>query len=213
MSRENDRIADDIACLDRQVVLSTLVSTVGFNCEVWQSSGVIDHDGDRTKVDFVIKRHRFACDLRRLHAYRRDYRRLREALEEMVPSALFVATRINGQDNMIVLAQAHTPWFDLARIGNDDEARPLLEQLPRAKAQLARFVRVARAWADQGRVIDLYGRENLVLTRQRNVCYLDSFGVFFYDDMRYAVAGIDDEYQERIDISLQRLGYLQTLVT
>ena len=131
---------------------------------------------------------------------------------EMVPPAMFVATRINGEENMIVLAEAHTPWFDLARPGNDGEARPLLIHSPKARAQLARFVRVAREWAGQGRVIDLYGRENLVLDRDRNVRYLDSFGVFFYADLQHAVAGIDDEYQERIDISLRRLDYLQSLL-
>ena len=66
--------------------------------------------------------------------------------------------------------------------------------------------------AEEGRVLDLYGRENLVLDRDRNVRYLDSFGVFFYADLQHAVAGIDDEYQERIDISLRRLDYLQSLL-
>ena len=88
----------------------------------------------------------------------------------------------------------------------------MLAHSPKARAQLATFVRAAREWAGQGRVIDLYGRENLVLDRDRNVRYLDSFGVFFYADMMHAIAGIDEEYQQRIDISLRRLDYVESLL-
>ena len=212
MAKDSDQLPDDLACLNTQAMLATLVSTIGFNCEVWRCAGVLITNRERVAMDFVVKQHRFACDRYKLRVYQRDYRRLREALREIVPPALFVATRINGEENVVVLAEAHTPWFDLARPGNDDEARPLLAHSPKACAQLATFVRVAREWADQGRVIDLYGRENLVLDRDRNVRYLDSFGVFFYADMMHAVAGIDEEYQQRIDISLRRLDYVESLL-
>jgi len=212
MARDSDHLSEEVACLNTQAMLATLVSTIGFNCEVWQCGGVIIAHGERETINFVVKQHRFACDQYKLRVYQRDYRRLRAALADMVPSALFVATRINEENNMVVLAEAHTPWFDLARPGNEDEARPLLAHSPKARAQLARFVRVVRKWASEGRVIDLYGRENLVLDRDRNVRYLDSFGVFFYTDMMHAVAGIDDDYQARIDASLDRLDYLQSLL-
>ena len=212
MAKDSDRISDEVACLNTQDMLATLISTVGFNCEVWQCAGVIVSAGVRTPIDFVVKRHRFACDQYKRRVYLRDYRRLRESLADMVPPALFVATRINGEDNMVVLAQAYTPWFDLARPSNEDEARPLLRHSPKARAQLSNFVRVAREWAREGRVIDLYGRENLILDRDRNVRYLDSFGVFFYADMAHAIDGIDDEYQERVDISGRRLDYVESLL-
>ena len=212
MAKDSDHLPDDVACLNTRSMPATLVSTVGFNCEVWQSAGVIVSDGERASVDFVIKRHRFACDLHKIRAYQRDYRRLREAFADIVPQAWFIATRINAEHNMVVLAATHRPWFDLARPGNEEETRPLLARSQKARAQLALFVRVAREWAGEERVIDLYGRENLVLDRDRNVRYLDSFGVFFYADLMHAVAGIDEDYQYRIDISLRRLDYVESLL-
>jgi len=201
-----------VACLNTRALPATLISTRGFNCEVWQSAGVIITAGGRFPVDFVVKRHRFACSLPKLKVLNREYHVLREALEEMVPAAVFVATRIDGEQNVVVLAHTCTPWFDLARPGNADEAQPLLARLPKARAQLARFVRVAKRWADEGRVLDLYGRENLVLDRDRNVRYLDSFGVFFYEDMAYALRDVDEEYLERIAISRERLDYVARFI-
>ncbi len=212
MGKESDRIPDRVACLNTRSLVATLVSTHGFNCEVWQSGGVFVNGGERQAVNFVVKRHRFACGLPQIRAYRRDYRRLREALGDMVPEAVFVATRLDGVASVVVLAEARAPWFDLARPGNDAEARPLLARMPRARGQLARFVAAARGWAGEGRVVDLYGAENLVLDRDHQVRFLDSFGAFFHADLAHAVAGVDEDYQERIDISLRRLGYLESLL-
>jgi hypothetical protein len=212
MAMESDRIPDRVACLNTRALPATLISTRGFNCEVWQSAGVIVTAGGRFPVDFVVKRHRFACTLPKLKVLNREYRTLRDTLEEMVPAAVFVATRIEGEQNVVVLAQTCTPWFDLARPGNADEAQPLLARLPKARAQLARFVRAARRWADEGRVLDLYGRENLVLDRDRNVRYLDSFGVFFYESLLYLLAEVDESLKAKIDLSLERLAYLEYLL-
>jgi len=212
VARESDRIPDRVACLNTDAMPATLVSTRGFNCEVWQSAGVIVDAGERHAVNFVVKRHRYACGRRKVRAYQREYRRLRDALGDIVPPAVFVATLIDGESNVVVLAQACSPWFDLARPGNEDEARPLLARLPKARAQLRQFVGCVRSWAAQGLVLDLYGVENLVLDRDRNVRYLDSFGVFFYEDMLYAVDGVDEALEAKIDISLARLGYVESLL-
>ena len=213
MARESDRIPDRVACLNTDALPAALVSTRGFNCEVWQSAGVIVRDdGRREPVNFVVKRHRFACPLPKVRAFQREYRRLRGALEEMVPAAVFVATLVDDQPNVVVLAEARAPWFDLARPGNDDEARPLLARMPRARRQLRRFVDAARRWSDDGLVIDLFGSENLVLDRNRQVSYLDSFGVFFYEDTLHAVDGADDEFAERIAVSRRRLDYVASLL-
>jgi uncharacterized protein YjiS (DUF1127 family) len=213
MARESDRIPDRVACLNTQALPATLISTRGFNCEVWQSAGVIVRDAERVPVNFVVKRHRFACTLRKVRVYQREYRRLRAALAEMVPEAVFVATRVDGDPNVVVLAEARAPWFDLAQQGAEDEARPLLERMPRAREQLARFVAAARHWQGDGMVVDLYGSENLVLDRDRRVSYLDSFGVFFYEDTLHAVGGGDDELAERIAVSRRRLEYLASLLS
>ena len=213
MGRESDRIPDRVACLNVDTMPAALISTRGFNCEVWQSAGVIVNAGRRHSVNFVVKRHRYACDRLKVRAYQRDYRRLRDALKDVVPAAVFVVTSIDGEPNVVVLAEACSPWFDLARPGNQEEARPLLTRLPKARAQLRQFVDCARAWAAQGLVLDLYGAENLVLDRDRNVRYLDSFGVFFYEDMLYAVDGVDESLQAKIAISSARLDYVESLLS
>lgn len=212
MTRDGDRIPGQVACLNTDALPATLVSTRGFNCEVWQSAGTIVNGGERRSVSFVVKRHRFACDVRKVRAYRREYRRLRDALGDMVPAAVFVATAIDGEPNVVVLAEACLPWFDLAHPGNEDEVRPLLRRMPRVRSHLTRFTRVARQWAEEGRVVDLFGHQNLVLDRGFNVRYLDSFGAFFYADTLYAVAGDDGHLASRIEISLTRLGYLESLL-
>ena len=109
MSLDSDRIPGQVACLNTAALPATLVSTRGFNCEVWQSAGIIVSDGARSSVSFVVKCHREPCDVRKIRAYRREYSRLREALGDMVPEAIFVATRIDGEPSVVVLAQACLP--------------------------------------------------------------------------------------------------------
>lgn len=211
MAGDGDRIPGEVACLLNEALPATLVSTRGFNCEVWESAGVIVTGGERRSLNFVVKRHRFPCDLRKIRAYRREFRCLRDALGSMVPEAVFIATRVDGDANVVVLAEACSPWFDLAHPGNEDEVRPLMRRMSRVRSQLRRFTRAAREWAGQGRVVDLFGHQNLVLDRDLNVRYLDSFGVFFYADTLHAVAGEDDLLASRIEVSLTRLAYLESL--
>ena len=212
MALETDRIPGEVACLNTGALPATLVSTRGFNCEVWKSGGIIFSNGARHVVSFVVKRPRFPCDVRRIRVYRREYLRLRTALGDTVPEALFVATRVDGKPSVVVIAEACTPWFDLAHPGNEDEVRPLMQRMSRVRTQLSRFTAAARAWEDEGRVVDLFGHENLVLDRDFNVRYLDSFGAFFYPDTLHAIAGDDELLASRIDISLSRLRYLESLI-
>jgi hypothetical protein len=60
-------------------------------------------------------------------------------------------------------------------------------------------------------VIDLFGRENLVLDRSPALRYLDSFGVFYYPDVLDVVAEPDPMLAHRIEVSLARLAYLETI--
>ena len=67
-------------------------------------------------------------------------------------------------------------------------------------------------WQGEGRLIDLYGRDNLVLDRQFEIAYLDSFGVFFHTDVRHAIHVVDDELEARMAVSARRLDYLESLI-
>lgn len=209
---EDDRMPDPVACLNTRAMPATLVSSRGFNCEVWQSAGTIVRGDSRRSVNFVVKQHREPCSLHKVRAYRREYQVLKTALEELIPDAWFVATRVNGRPGAVVLAEACSPWFDVANPGNEGELRPLLERMPRVRGHLQRFVAAARRWGQEGRVVDLYGHENLVLDRAFNLRYLDSFGVFFYEDMLHVVAGEDELLRSRIDVSRRRLRYLENLL-
>lgn len=212
MSAETDHLAADITCIDREQVLATLVATTGAHCEVWRTSGATRSNGPMTRVDLVIKQYREPCSLAEVRVLARQYRELKRALEDMVPEALFVATRINVNPGVVVLAEAVSVWFNIANPRNQDEAIPLLRTLPKARRQLACFIDAARTWQARDRVIDLYGVDNLVLDTGRNVRYVDSFHVFFFSDMLELVERHDDDLRHRVELSLERLSYLEYLL-
>ncbi|MDX1512204.1 MAG: hypothetical protein R3174_00535 [Gammaproteobacteria bacterium] len=213
MGKESDRIASDIACLRSADMPFTLVSTAGFHCEVWRSMGVIVREGGRTALDFVLKVCKRAYRLPELKVLVEEHRTIHAELEEMVPQAQFIATEVNRKPGVIVMVENCTPWFDLSNPGNEDEALPLLRRQPRARAQLGRFTACVRRWLDEeSRIIDLCGTENLVLDRNYQVRYLDSFHVFFYLDTLHVIDEVDDALQFRVETSINRLEYLERLV-
>lgn len=213
MSKEDERIPARIACLDTGNMPATLVPAFGYHCEVWRSTGIMMREGTRIPIDVVIKRHFQPCSLREVQVLHGEYQELKRRLEEMIPSALYVFTRVNGVDNVIVIAEAANPWFNIANPANEEETVPLLRHLPRARNQLRRFIAAAKFWyQEQGRIIDLYGLDNLVLDVNREVKYIDSFGVFFYVDLLYAIDEADQSIEDKIELSLQRRDYLQYVI-
>ena len=81
---------------------------------------------------------------------------------------------------------------------------------PKARAQLSRFVSAAKRWRadDNGRLIDQFGIDNLVMDINREIRFIDSFYVFFFEDMLHVLSAPDPDLEERIAISLERLEYL-----
>ncbi|MCP3867887.1 MAG: hypothetical protein GY703_07290 [Gammaproteobacteria bacterium] len=145
--------------------------------------------------------------------YHRDYLRLKNALSDMVPSALFIRTTVDGDPNLLVLARAFTPWFNIANPANEEEALPLLGKLKKARKQLKLFISVAKEWRKkESKVIDLFGIDNLIMDKSHQIRYLDSFGVFFHEDLLHLIDGVDMELREKIDLSRQRLEYLEYLL-
>ncbi len=213
MSLATDRVPAKIACLDTESLPFTLVSTAGFHCDVWRSIGVIVRGEERAPMDFVLKRYKRPCSLAEIRVLGKEYRTLKASLADIVPSARFIATQIDGRQSVAVLAETCTPWFDLSNPGNEDEALPLLKRKARARAQLAEFTRHARRWLDEeSKIIDLGGTENLVLDKDYGVRYLDSFHVFFYLDVLHLIEEVDDALTFRIEMCIKRLEYLETLV-
>lgn len=213
MTQEADRFPAKIACLETENMPFTLVSTAGFHCDVWRSIGVIVRGGERAPMDFVLKRYKRPCTLAEVRILGKEYRTIKSALEEIVPTARFVATQVDAKSSVIVLAENCTPWFDLSNPGNEDEALPLMKRKARARAQLADFTRHARRWMEEeAKIIDLGGTENLVLDKDYGVRYLDSFHVFFYLDMLHLIDEVDDSLTFRIEMCIRRLEYLERLV-
>ena len=214
MSKELDRIASRIPCLDTDNIVATLISSAGYHCHVWQSMGMLRRSHSSTGLNFVIKVYRGSCSWRETRIYQRQYEMLKTALDDIVPQALFVAAEVDGQVSVIVFAETVSPWFNLANPANEEEAVPLLRKLPKARTQLQRFVSAAQHWqqAADARVIDLYGYDNLVLDRNYNVRYIDSFEVFFNPDLLVILDQPDPVLAQRIEIALQRLDYLAHLL-
>lgn len=214
--REEDRPALNVSCLSPKCRRAALVSTSGNHCQVWRGTRKnTEAEDDDTYTEFVIKYpldHYTDAEARILA---RQYRMLRAALGEIVPEALFVISCIDGRPNMFVLARAVNVWFNIANPLNREEAVGLLREYPLARAQLARFLSVARAWRATAnpRVIDLYGLDNLVMDNQRQIRFIDSYYVFFFEDMLHILGGERDyELEEKIDVSLRRLAYLEEVL-
>ncbi len=145
--------------------------------------------------------------------YYQDYRRLKQNLYEIIPDAVFVRTQINKEDNILVIARAHVPWFNIANPAFEEEAIPLLKKLPKAWRQLSDFVTYARfLYRTEQKVIDLWGLDNLVLDTGREIRYLDSFEVFFHADLLHLIDNPGEDLEEKIAVSLRRLDYLDHLL-
>ena len=144
-----------------------------------------------------------------------QYKSLRQQLGDMVPEAVFVRSCINGEPNLFVIARAVNIWFNIANPQNREEAIGLLRDYPLARAQLLQFVDQAKAWrrGPNPRVIDLYGLDNLVMDNLRQIRFIDSFYVFFFEDMLHMLGGEPDyELEEKIRVSLRRLAYLEEIL-
>lgn len=206
MGKDIDRIPGEIGCLDTPNLPATLISTTGNHCEVWQTG--------RGVGNVVIKKHHRRCSFAEVSAYRREYRQLKTALEEMIPCTRYVVTKVEGMLNVVALAESVTRWFNLANPLNEEETIPLMRQLPIARSQLRRFLGAAHHWYSDGarKVIDLYGLDNLILDHNREVRYVDSFGVFFYADMLDYVNDDDNDLGHRIGVSRKRLQYLRHIL-
>jgi hypothetical protein len=214
--RDEDKPALDVACLSRQCRRAALVSTTGNHCEVWRGSyKQTSVDGADTYTEFVIKYPLDQYNAADARILARQYAMLRRALGEVVPEALFVVSCINGQPNLFVLARAVNLWFNIANPQNREEAIGLLRDSPIARDQLNRFLDQARQWREgpNPRVIDLYGLDNLVMDNQRQIRFVDSYYVFFFEDMLHMLGGEHDyDLEEKIKVSLNRLAYLEEIL-
>ncbi len=204
----------DIACLNTADIPAILISTTGFHCKVWQCTAIVVQGEEKISLDYVIKKYHGPCPWREIALLYRDYREIQVALGDIVPTAVFVATRIDGVDSVLAIAATVYPWFNLANPTNEEDAIPLLGKMPKAQDQLELFLQAASRWyaLPNPKVIDLYGIDNLVLDRDRQIKYIDSFSVFFYEDMLDLCDEANGELEEKIRISLQRKDYLEYLL-
>jgi hypothetical protein len=218
--KELDRLLVDIACLDHKQLRASLISTTGSHCEVWRSSkrseSGQEDEQETAYIEFVIKWPLVQHTESEARMLARHYRLLKETLDEIIPDALFVITRINGTPSVFVLAKAVNVWFNIANQQNKEEAIRLLCANPKSRIQLARFVRAARAWreSDNPRMIDLFGLDNLIMDINREIHFLDSFFVFFFEDMFHLIDASEEDnaLKEKLDISNKRLTYLEHLL-
>jgi len=210
----SDRIPGRIGCLDTARLPATLISDAGNHCRVWRQGGGFVQDGQRIDSDLVIKTFRQTCTFAEARTYRREYQRLRDALDDMVPTTVFAYTQIDGEPSVIAISETVSTWFNIANPHNESEAIPLLQRMTRTREDLRRFLDAAQRWheAEDPKVIDLWGVDNLVLDRNYRLRYLDSFGVFFHESLLYLLAEVDYDLKAKIDLSLWRLAYLRHLL-
>jgi hypothetical protein len=218
--KESDFLKADIACLNPNALHATLISSLGNHCQVWRTSkrddqrAALTQEQDAAYMEFVIKYPVIHYSDSEIGLLARHYRLLKQHLEDIIPDALFFITRVNGQRNICVLAKAVNIWFNIANPQFQEEAIPLLQEYPKARNQLERFLTTAEALrtSDNPRLLDLYGLDNLVLDNNREIRYVDSFDVFFFEDMIDLLQDSDPALQTKIDISLERLAYLKKIL-
>ncbi|MES9969894.1 MAG: hypothetical protein ABW098_12265 [Candidatus Thiodiazotropha sp.] len=218
--KQQDQVSAGIACLDQEKLKPTLVSTIGSHCEVWRSNRRLetrtDDEVEVVYTEFVIKRPFTNHSISEAALLARHYRQLKETLDEIIPDALFVVSKINGKPSIFVLAQAVNIWFNIANQQNEEEAMKLLCAYPKARIQLARFVKAAQAWrtSDNPKMIDLFGIDNLIMDTNREIRFLDSFFVFFFEDTFHVIEGSDEdsELKDKVELSVKRLHYLEHLL-
>lgn len=214
--RDEDRPALEIACLHPNSRRASLVSTTGTHCRVWRSAlKAPDRTAGEGYVEFVIKYPRDRYQPSDVRLLVKQHRALREALGDIVPEALFVVTQVGGEPNLVVIARAVNIWFNIANPTNREEAIGLLHRYPLARDQLGVFVKQVRRWREQPdpRLVDLYGLDNLVMDNQRRIRYIDSYFVFFFEDMLHLLGGEPDyELEDKIRVSLKRLAYLEEIL-
>ena len=210
--KEQDHLAVEIACLNPETLRATLVSSAGSHCEVWRTNKRIRSGGHNDDYhEFVIKYPTSSQSRAEIAMLIRDYRRLKQALQEIIPDALFFITEVDRKPNVCVIADAVNIWFNIANPQNREETVELLRKSQRAQDQLKRFIEAANNWrnSDNSRLIDLYGLDNLIMDKNHEIRYLDSFYVFFYEDMLDLLQEEPDNMLEKqIDISVNRLDYL-----
>lgn len=213
MAKENSRIPAQINCIRTQEMSATLISTQGSHCEVWETAGTFVRQNVRYYIDFVLKKPLTPYPEQEVKAFNREYLLLKKYLDDIIPNALFVTCEIDGQASMVVLARTVRAWFNIANPGNEEEAIELLRKLPKARRQLITFLDAAERWHENdGKVIDLFGLDNLVLDKDHNIRYIDSFGVFFYEDLLYILDTPDPDLKLQIDISIRRRNYLRQIL-
>lgn len=200
-------LSPDVSCLLPRTLQSSLVSVDGSHCDVWRGNRRND-DGE--VEEFVLKFARQLPSPGELASLSRDHVRLRTALEDIVPRSLFFLATIDDVPGLCVIAEAVDTWFNIANPQNREEAVAMVKSSPRAYNQLQRFVAAAEQWRadDDSRLIDLFGINNLVMDTNRELRYVDSFYVFFFEDMLHILPDIDPALEEKIAISLERLEYL-----
>ena len=218
--KESDFLKADIACLNPKALHATLISSLGNHCQVWRTSKrdelrtpLIQED-EPAYLEFVIKYPVIHYSDSEIRLLAQHYRLLKEQLDDIIPDALFFIARINGRRNICVLARAVNIWFNIANPQFQEEAIPLLQEYPKALNQLERFIAVAEALRTSAnpRLLDLYGLDNLVLDNNREIRFVDSFDVFFFEDMMDLFGDADPELGMKINISLERLAYLKRIL-
>lgn len=203
-------LAGTIGCIDTRGLKTTLISTVGTHCDVWRTTRMVSREGGALMLDLVIKRPKLAVSHAEIRIMRRDWKILHDRLGDIVPEAIFVETEVQGSPNVVVVAEAAPLWFNVANPAYEEDAVMLMRQNPKSRAQLGLFIEAARDWyADgNGKLIDLFGLDNLVIDVNRRVRYVDSFNVFFYLDLLDMEEDADSHLRNMVEISLERLDYL-----
>ncbi len=169
---------EDVPCLDPNAKYTTNYRE-GWHCENFHG---FYHNPEGRLRHCCLKKGVFPCSFEDIERLNMEHREIREKLGDMVPSAVFVQTMVNNEgeneEGVLVIADPIDIKMDIFSESRRDEVISIFKTNEKAKEQAERFLEVSEVWEGGGKVIDLYGEENLVLLEGGKVAFVDSFDVF-----------------------------------
>ncbi|MDD5055720.1 MAG: hypothetical protein PHZ00_05650 [Candidatus Peribacteraceae bacterium] len=120
------------------------------------------------------------CDQERCERLQDEHKTLRDRLGEIVPSAVFIHTQISedGTVGALVITQPVDISIDVCDTAQCDHLRRMMKDNNHLLPELQHFLDGIEGWEAEGKILDLSGEENLVVTDDGHLRYIDSFEVF-----------------------------------
>lgn len=142
------------------------------NCVVVELMSFIEND---IPIRVIVKKSRL--DPKYLEVTQNEYNQIKNTLGDMVPSQVFFIEKTEEWKEVLTafcapISIAYDIFVsdtNFAQLQKESKLNPLLQH------DIDTFIQGFRKLREEGFIVDLFGEENLVLTREWRLKYIDSF--------------------------------------